>query len=356
MFSFSRFRGIDDGRSDKDEVPGIKESKKNEYGRGVGFDDYGNDSLEDVAEREEESIGYTDFKNNNRTINCSSVENDKDEGKIRFDHVDTDGNSDENGEDDSRIGFDDGDTDSLDKVNELEEDLNSYTVAQLKVKLAEQGLIQTGKKPDLIQRILKPQASDFKKKSKVEPWRTSKAKALLIRLLSDKSSRIQGLTPDESWESSEWFKKYPKDRFVSNMKNLKKSIEARGGIVANDNEIIEAELSSIRASNQILCPLWHQHDASRLLEQDIKDSMHEGMSPRKFRQTRAEYMQFDLETFRKHIYQEQRKQREMPMKVAKRNKLAEETHREVIEEEVARWHADQEHDDMVNILAGLLLE
>ncbi len=140
------------------------------------------------------------------------------------------------------------------------------------------------------------------------------------------------------------------------MKNLKKSIEARGGIVANDNEIIEAELSSIHASNQILCPLWHQHDASRLLEQDIKDSMHEGMSPRKFRQTRAEYMQFDLETFRKHIYQEQRKQREMPMKVAKRNKLAEETHREVIEEEVARWHADQEHDDMVNALAGLLLE
>ena len=105
-----------------------------------------------------------DFKNNNRTINCNSVKNDKDEGRIRFDHVDTDGNSDENGEDDSRIGFDDGDTDSLDKVDELEEDLNSYTVAQLKVKLAEQGLIQTGKKPDLIQRILNPQPSDFKKK------------------------------------------------------------------------------------------------------------------------------------------------------------------------------------------------
>ena len=67
-------------------------------------------------------------------------------------------------------------------------------------------------------------------------------------------------------------------------------------------------------------------------------------------------MQFDLETFRKHIYQEQRKQREMPMKVAKRNKLAEEAHRGVVEEELARWHADQEHDDIVNALAGLLLE
>ncbi len=44
------------------------------------------------------------------------------------------------------------------------------------------------------------------------------------------------------------------------------------------------------------------------------------------------------------------------MKVAKHNKLSKETHREAIEEEVACWHADQEHDDMVNVLAGLLLE
>ena len=109
-------------------------------------------------------------------------------------------------------------------------------------------------------------------------------------------------------------------------------------------------------SNQAFCPLWHEHDASWHLEQDIKDGLHQGMSPNEFQQTRAEYMEFDLEIFTQHIYQEQRKQREMPMKVAKRNKLAEETHREVIEEEVARWHADQEHDDMVNVLAGLLLE
>ncbi len=197
MFSFSRFRGTDDGRSDEDEVPDVKERQENEYGSGVGFDDYGDDSFEDVAERGEESNGYTvrqvdqsldqhnsdaleegaeskgvklperglprmgnqvdlihrlldqhppDFKNNNRTINCNSVENEKDEGRIRFDNVDTDGNSDENGEDDSRIGFDDGDTDSLDEFAESEEELNSYTVAQFKVKLAEQGLIQTEKK------------------------------------------------------------------------------------------------------------------------------------------------------------------------------------------------------------------
>ena len=179
MFSFSRFRGIDNARSDEDEVPDVKESDENEYRSGVGFVDYGNDSFKNLAERVEESNGYTvliqnnsdaleegaevkmgnqvdlihhlldpclpDFKNNNRVINCSCVENDKGEGRIRFDHVDTDGNSDKNGEYNSRFGFDDGDTNSLVKVNESKEELNRYTVVQLKVKLAEQGLIQTGK-------------------------------------------------------------------------------------------------------------------------------------------------------------------------------------------------------------------
>ena len=87
----------------------------------------------------------SDFKNNNKTIICNIVENDEDDSRIGFDHVDTDGHSNENGEDNSRIGFDDGDTNSLDEVAELEEEWNSYTVAQLKVKLADQGFIQTGK-------------------------------------------------------------------------------------------------------------------------------------------------------------------------------------------------------------------
>ena len=59
MFSFSRFRGTDYGRSDEDEESDVKESQENEYGSGVGFDDYGNDSFEDVAEWVEELNNYT---------------------------------------------------------------------------------------------------------------------------------------------------------------------------------------------------------------------------------------------------------------------------------------------------------
>ncbi len=46
------------------------------------------------------------------------------------------------------------------------------------------------------------------------------------------------------WNSSEWFKKYDKDRFISNMKNLKKSLDARDKVFALDNQTIAAELAA----------------------------------------------------------------------------------------------------------------
>jgi len=229
----------------------------------------------------------------------------------------------------------------------------------LKTKLAERGLIQTGNKADLIERLLNPQPSDFRHKQKIEPWKSSKAKALLIRLLSDKSDFIENKSPEEVWESNEWFKQYPLARFIANMKNLQKALEARGCIVASDNKEIEAELATLRALNQqppIRCyPLWHKHPAMRLLEQDIKDGLHEGLAPLQFQATRPEYEEFDIEIFRKHIYQEQRKQREMPMKVAKRNKLASAKYKKEVEEELARWHADQGYNEVVNEMADLML-
>ena len=105
---------------------------------------------------------------------------------------------DENSDGESRIGFDDGDiNDFIEEVTESEVELMGYKVAQLKIKLAEQGLIQTGRKPELVKRLLNPQPSDFKVKPKVEPWKNSKAKALLIRLLRDKSSAFHLLSPEK---------------------------------------------------------------------------------------------------------------------------------------------------------------
>ena len=270
-----------------------------------------------------------------------------------FNNVDNHVNQEEDGNSDgkSRIGFDDVDiNDFIEDVTESEVELMGYKVAQLKIKLAEQGWIQTERKPKLVQCLLNPQPSDFKVKPKVEPWKNSKAKALLIRLLWDKSSAFHLLSPEEAWESSEWFKTYPKNRFINNMKNLKRALEARELIVANDNEIIEAEIASLCKLEQGTipeCPQWHDHDAARLLDEDLKNGLNKGMTPLEFQQTREEYLTFPCDVFRKHIYQEERKQREMPMKIAKCNNIAEKLHKHAVEEEAARWHAEQEHDDLV---------
>jgi hypothetical protein len=45
----------------------------------------------------------------------------------------------------------------------------------------------------------------------------------------------------------------------------------------------------------------------------------------------------------------------MPMKITKRNKLAEMQHKNVVDEEAARWHAEQEHDDLVNEMVNLMV-
>lgn len=367
MFSFTRYRKTSCIESDTSED---ERSEDNNYDRHeIGLDDSGSGSnYDDLGEdeSEEELKQYTmkqlKVKLAARGLFLGGNKPDLIQRLLNPQPSDfkykTDENDDDD-DDDARIGFDDPvetNTPVETAESESEEVLNECTVKQLKIKLLERGLLVSGTKPQLIQRLLDPQPSDYKNKMKVEPWKTSKAKALLTRLLRENSSRIQGRTPEEVWESSKWFKDYPKANFVTNMINLQKALDARGEIVARDNDVIEAELDAMRELYPRSSPLWCEHKASQLLEQDVKACLHKGLSPTEFQQTRPEYMEWELNIFRKHIYQEERKWREMPMKVAKRNKLAEAKHKEEVDEEMARWHADQENNYDVNEMAGLMID
>ena len=123
------------------------------------------------------------------------------------------------------------------------------------------------------------------------------------------------------------------------MKNFKRALEARELIVANDNKIIEAEIASLHSLEQGAireCPQWHDHDTARLLEEDLKNGLNKRMTPLAFQKTREEYLTFPCDVFRKHIYQEERKKLEMPMKISKCNNIAEKKHKHVVEEAAAR--------------------
>lgn len=328
----------DSDDSSDDETVGKLGNDVKKLGFKLGFDD---DVLDDnLTEEDAQSISLNGTD--------SSGDDSSDGGSYSVDGSDDETNV-------EKLGFDDDDLDDglIEDANETEEELWRLTVKGLKVKLVERGLIQSGAKAELIERLMNPQPADFKNKPKVESWRNSKAKALLIRFLMNESSPFHLLSPDEAWESSEWFKQYPKDRFIKNMSNLKNALAERNTVVQHDNETILAELAALKALDSIAeprrnYPLWHEHEASRLLEEDLKNNLNEGMLPAEFQKTRPEYCEFPDFIFRKHIYQQQRKQREMPMKIHKRNKLAEKKHQQEAEEEAVRWHADREYDDEVN--------
>ena len=279
-------------------------------------------------------------------------DDDVEEGADSNDHAngaDVNISDDDDGDDDVLLfenGIDylaennDGEQESIDASPQTADDLRALTVNDLKAMLAARGLLKQGNKEELIQRILNPQDIDFKSKPTREQWKTSKAKAFLIKLLMDTTSDIHWKTPEEVWKSSEWFQQYPKHRFIDNMKNIKKALEDKGRVIEEDIKLISEELAALNFSNVTKRghPHWHTHSAKKLLAEDLLQGRNVNMKPKEFHATRQEFEEFPLRVFRGHIYQEQRKQREMPLKIAKRNKLAQKKYEQEVEAEAVRWH------------------
>jgi hypothetical protein len=66
-------------------------------------------------------------------------------------------------------------------------------------------------------------------------------------------------------------------------------------------------------------PFWNTHCAKDLLADDVKSGLAFELKPELLRETRQEYKDFTLRTFRKHVHQEKEKQRADPYWRHKRN-------------------------------------
>ena len=64
---------------------------------------------------------------------------------------------------------------------------------------------------------------------------------------------------------------------------------------------------------------WHRHPAKQLLAEDVRNGLAYELKPELLRATNLAYQEFNLSTFRKHIYQEKEKQRAEPYWRHKRN-------------------------------------
>ena len=108
-------------------------------------------------------------------------------------------------------------------------------------------------------------------------------------------------------------------KFKTNYKAMMKRIN-------KDKERAERDIMAYNKDTRIYTiakddPMqWHGSDAEFFLKQDVKNGLHEEMKPMQLHQTCEEYQKFSVKVFRKHIYQETRKNNDSNYWLVKKTK------------------------------------
>lgn len=238
----------------------------------------------------------------------------------------------------------------------LEEEYRKLTVNDLKQRLKYLELPVSGRKEELIDRLLGRGTST----GKVKEWKKSKAKLLLAALIDDENSRVHSMTDLEVYYSHPWFQNYEKNKFMGYLKTLKSAAENLRNAVKNDEKDVWSDIVNFpREPNTSRgYPFWDTHLARALLEEDVEDGTAEEMKPERLWKSREEYMEFPLGVFCDHIGQEKRKQREKPGWRLVRNKTAQKMHEKEMEERKRDWdtsHGNKAIDDMRSKWEGMQL-
>ena len=229
-----------------------------------------------------------------------------------------------------------------------EEDLQQLKVAELKELLKKFEMPVSGKKHELIQRIL----GRGKGTKDVKEWKKSKAKKFLLTLINDPKSKVHTMTDEEIYKSHHWFQNYPFSKFKGYLRTLQTAAEERWKVVAMYEREIRLEM--IRFPRNELTsrgyPFWHTHLAKSLLEEDVREGRADEMKPKQLWLSRDEYQEFPHPVFCHHVHQEKRKQREQPGWVAKRNKKARKMHEKEMKENKEGWNSRQHKKDINELI------
>ena len=153
--------------------------------------------------------------------------------------------------------------------------LEQMKVPQLKSLLKLRGLPVSGKKAELIERLKNGASGGPKPK----PWQHSSAKKDLKRALLDHMSPIHGMTVEGVKQSDERYQKYPNFKKYYNV--LKAQVEAEKMQVKEDDIAVETHIRNNPRSalNKRGYPHWDTHAAKQLLEVDVANGAHQRMKP-----------------------------------------------------------------------------
>ena len=110
------------------------------------------------------------------------------------------------------------------------------------------------------------------KPKKPEPWKSSLAKAFLLKLLMDQSKPIEGMTSREVYESHEVFQQYKFERFRDNLKSLAKAVEVdeEWARIEVKDFLEDAKLEPPKKLTSRGYPFWHKSKAKLSLAADVE--------------------------------------------------------------------------------------
>ena len=159
-----------------------------------------------------------------------------------------------------------------------------------------------------------PTASSTSAAMKKSKWINSKAKELLRNdIISGKVTNK--CNPETVHKSNEEYTKWPFPNFKTNLKNLLEAVALDYRRMAEDWEAYGHDIDLLLQLQEDDEPLsWHQSEAHAFLSKDIDAGKHKAMHPSVLWESRIEYMEFPLKTFRDHIYQELKKRADLKTK------------------------------------------
>lgn len=187
-------------------------------------------------------------------------------------------------------------------------------------------------------------------------------KPLFLKLLTDPSRPLKGMSAKEVYDSHSIFQQYPFVRFKDNMKSLAKQVKIDEEWAKIEVEDVERDMKLVKRHKLTVrgYPFWNTHRANKLLCEDVKSGkllllngnhdQHNNtnfhiaflgkaneMKPKDLWKSRNEYKEFPLDVFRGHVHQEKRAQREGPYWQVKRNKKGLKKHNEHTKKLKEEW-------------------
>ena len=176
----------------------------------------------------------------------------------------------------------------------------------------------------------------------------------------DDKSAIHKMTHADNYNQFPDFKLYPFLTFSTNLKTLQKAVEKRKKLVKQEEEEFhKQQLAFPRNEMTSRGELyWDTHPANFLLQEDVKNGVDETLTPQELRKTRKEYQEFTPATFRKHIYQEKRTQRDKNYWIPLRNEQGMKKYKKevaALKDEFDTQHQNEEIEDMNELFGGLNL-